>query len=89
MKSTNLYTSGFIIRYPEGDYSQERRVNIYNNDIKETHLVVDGDTLTGIAFQYYNKPFLWFAIADANNLINPFLLETGSILIIPHIKNLL
>jgi nucleoid-associated protein YgaU len=44
---------------------------------------VRGDTLSRIAFAEYNDPRAWRAIADANDLDNPRLLEPGMTLTIP------
>lgn len=86
METKNLYSKGFIVKYPEGDKSQERKVVSFKRSSKKTHLVRDDDTLTAIANFYYGKPFLWYIIADSNDIMNPFILETGTILAIPDIK---
>lgn len=36
------------------------------------HTVVDGQTLQNIAYQYYHDSGLWYIIALANNISNPF-----------------
>lgn len=89
METKNLYSKGFVVKYSEGDKSQERKAISYKGVSKNTHLVRDTDTLTAIANFYYGKPFLWYLIADSNDIINPFILEIGSILVIPDIKSII
>jgi len=45
--------------------------------------VKEGDTLDNIAFKFYGKAEKWWAIADSNNIFDPFSLIPGSILDIP------
>ena len=81
----DLYTDGYRILYEEGDESLERRPINHREDINDTlYMVKDGDKLTNIAFRFYNNPLLWFLIADANGIINPFELESGKNIIIPN-----
>ncbi len=85
----NLYTDNFAIKYNEGDVSLQRYILIYeikNSD--EFHIVKDEDDITQLAFKYYGDPTQWFHIADANKLLNPFELVTGSSLHIPNIEEL-
>ena len=50
------------------------------------HTVLDGQTLQNIAYQYYNDSGLWYIIALANNIQNPFSdeLHAGQQLMIPN-----
>ena len=50
------------------------------------HTVLDGQTLQNIACQYYNDSGLWYIIALANNIQNPFSdeLHVGQQLMIPN-----
>lgn len=50
------------------------------------HTVLDGQTLQNIAYQYYNDSGLWYIIALANNIQNPFSdeLHVGQQLMIPN-----
>ena len=52
---------------------------------KLIHTVLDGQTLQNIAYQYYKDSGLWYIIAFANNIQNPFSdeLYVGQQLIIP------
>lgn len=51
---------------------------------KAVHTVVPGDTLQGIAYQYYGDSGYWMAIADINNIAFQFReLEEGMQIIIP------
>jgi hypothetical protein len=55
----------------------------HSSDRTKLRRVVRGDTLSRIAFAEYNDPRAWRAIADANDLDNPRLLEPGMTLTIP------
>jgi nucleoid-associated protein YgaU len=48
-----------------------------------THVVRDGDTLHGIAYQAYGDPSRWRAIAEENGIDDPLRLRRGKPLIIP------
>jgi len=51
-----------------------------------TRIVKRGDTLSSIAAEMLGKPARWRVIADANQLDNPRVLETGMSLSIPKIR---
>lgn len=48
-----------------------------------TYTVVRGDHLWGIALRAYGDGYRWVEIAKANNLVNPNLIHTGNVLVIP------
>ena len=50
------------------------------------HTVLDGQTLQNIAYKYYKDSGLWYIIALANNIQNPFSdeLHVGQQLMIPN-----
>lgn len=47
------------------------------------HLVIPGDTLSGLAGAYLGDPSLWRVIAEANDIDDPFDLPPGTSLTIP------
>ena len=47
------------------------------------HVVLQNDTLSGIAGAYLGDPARWREIAQANRIVDPFALVTGGSLIIP------
>lgn len=53
----------------------------------ETYVVLQGDTLSGIAGQLWQKPQEWRRIAEANKIENPRQLSPGDELIIPPIED--
>lgn len=84
----HLYSRGFVVRYPEGDISQERHpLNHIGSEGDRLHIVIEGETLTYLAYKYYRDPLKWFVIADVNKVDNPFILEMGRELVIPNIEN--
>lgn len=54
-------------------------------DDNRTHVLMDGDNLQLLAHRYLGDPVLWWAIADYNNIINPFapLAPRGTLVIPP------
>lgn len=51
-----------------------------------TRVVRLGDTLSGIAAEYYNDPTLWRIVAEANQLDDPRSLRPGQSLSIPELQ---
>jgi LysM repeat protein len=62
---------------------EAKQVNRQTADFTKVHAVVDGDTLSAIAFRYYDNPQNWRAIALANELDDPRALLPGQTLTIP------
>lgn len=84
---TDAYTDSYTIIYNEGDESLERRPITHREDIEDrVYTIKEEDTLTLIAFKFYNESLLWFIIADANNIINPLDITPGKNIIIPNLN---
>lgn len=49
----------------------------------DTYTVVKGDDLWNIAVRAYGDGYKWTEIAKANNLVNPNLIHSGNVLILP------
>ena len=49
------------------------------------HTVAEGDSLWTIAETYYKSGYNWVDIRDANNLVDPSLIEAGQTLTIPDV----
>jgi hypothetical protein len=47
------------------------------------HVLVDGDTLMGIAYREYGDPAMWRVIAAANRVDDPLRLTPGRSLLLP------
>jgi hypothetical protein len=47
------------------------------------HIVLDGDTLSGIAGAYLGDPGRWREIARANRIVDPLVIVAGTTLVIP------
>lgn len=52
-------------------------------EVLTTHTVRDGDRLDTLAYAYYGDSSLYWAIADANNIVDPLTLVRGDQLVIP------
>jgi hypothetical protein len=55
----------------------------HSSDRTKLRQVQRGETLSQIAYSEYQDPHNWRPIADANNLINPRLLQPGTVLVVP------
>lgn len=80
------FTTGYKVSYKEGDQGLYRTRLIINPTLNDKwHIIKDGETLTSIANRYYGDSQLWYLIADANSIFNPFddILEVGATLRIP------
>ena len=49
----------------------------------DSYTVVHGDNLWNIAVRAYGDGFKWVEIAKANNLVNPSLIHSGNVFVIP------
>lgn len=86
LRTNNPYSIGVIFSYDEGDFSLEREpINPPKSIGDQYHPVVDGDTLSTLAYKYYQDSKYWWVIADVNVLDWTFELEVGTILMIPDI----
>lgn len=85
LDSKNPYSTGFIIKLEEGKELLKRTKLVYEFAVTrdKTHTIVEGERIYDIAYKYYQDSKLWFIIADANAIINPFELTTGQDIIIP------
>lgn len=50
---------------------------------RRVHVLVDGDTLPGIAYQEYGDASMWRAVARANAIDDPLRLRSGRTLLLP------
>ncbi len=54
-------------------------------DRTKAYVVKQGDTVSGIAGNFYRDPRRWRAIAEANEVEDPRVLEAGTVLTIPNL----
>jgi Contractile injection system tube protein/LysM domain len=62
-------------------------INKQSADRTHSHVVAERETLSQIAYQVYNDPSQWRAIADSNQIADPLDLIPGSILRIPRLTS--
>jgi LysM repeat protein len=65
---------------PEHEALQVKRETA---DFTKQHTVLQGETITGIAYKYYSDPTLWRPITISNDIDNPRELLVGQALVIP------
>lgn len=90
----DLYFNGTIVKYENGQYELQRKFIAYDSAEPDLyHMVIQGETLTGIAWNYYKKfttperaMRYWKYIADVNNILNPLDITSlvGTQIIIPN-----
>ncbi len=89
LRQNNPFISGYVITYKEGDQSLERDLVVYTpspND--KLHTITAFDTLDLLSYDFYGDSKYWWILADCNNILNPFILTTGSNIIIPDISKI-
>lgn len=87
MRTTPIYSKGYIVDYDEGDFSLQRSTVKHIDDIEDkAYTIIEGDELTSISFRFYGVPTYWYIIADVNNILNPFDLTVGDNIIIPNLN---
>lgn len=62
---------------------QVAQLNLMSADVTKSYVVKTGDTLPKIAYQAYSDPTAWRAIATANEILDPTVLEPGTVLALP------
>ena len=89
LRNNNPYSIGSIFIFPEGDFLLDRTpISVLKSIGDRYHTVINGNTLSSIAFQYYNNSKYWWTIADANELVDLFTLVPGTILLIPDLNQI-
>lgn len=87
LREENLYAKGYVIELEGGRLLLKRNILQYTpsaaND--RTHELREGENLWDVAFRSYTNSKWWHAIADVNNIYNPFEIPEGTDLIIPDI----
>jgi Contractile injection system tube protein/LysM domain len=89
----------FIMFLPDGTpvrarlqvvFNQFRNVDLEAKEVKretadftKVHVVIQGESLSGIAAASYNDPSLWRVIALANAIVKPRVLAVGQQLLLP------
>lgn len=82
----NPYVLGYTIAIPDTSITLLKRSRILYNTTSindRSHRIVYGNTLWKLAFDYYGDSKLWWVIADVNEILNPFVLEVGTDILIP------
>lgn len=89
LKVTNPYARGYIVDMGDDKQILKRALITYNPLVNKdkSHIVKDQEKIWDLAYLYYGNSKLWYIIADANSLFNPFELETNSKLLIPDQDN--
>ena len=81
------YGNGIIIDFGDGTLSLQMTGFVYTPTLRDPYYtLVDGDTLSNLANDNYGDSKWWFVLAIANNIINPFLLITGTTIVIPDLE---
>ncbi len=89
LRTNNPYSIGKLNTFEDGQATLTRKAIQYTpNYLDKYFMVGNGDNLSQIAFLAYGDSKLWWLIADANNIFNPFDLEVGLELVIPPIETL-
>ncbi len=83
------YLDSKFTKLEKKQFSKTLWLNVYQSEYEPNEYVYEvknGDTLSSIAFQFYQDYLLFKVIAEANNIENPNLIRTGFPLAIPEIN---
>lgn len=86
MNVEGLYERCYIVYYKEGDEAIYRTPISYKANVNDIyHTIKYNETLHDIARKYYGSSYLWFLIADVNQVITDiFDLVPGTTILIPN-----
>lgn len=78
---------------PDVDSVYLESMNRYDIIVSDTPIyhvvdILEENRLDKIAFEYYGDASLYWAIAMANNMVDPFILAPNTIIVIPYIEDL-
>jgi LysM repeat protein len=62
---------------------QAQETQKFSADLSKAHVVLQGETLSAIANQFYDDPGAWRPIAIANDIVDPRTIVPGQVLRIP------
>lgn len=75
LTGSSPFEDATVITYEDGsgDISLDiEAFDVEKSSDDEIHTVIEGQTLQNIAYQYYGDSGLWYLIALANDIMNPF-----------------
>lgn len=89
LRDNNPYYNGSVAVFGDGTLSLDPAPLAYEkSDQDRYYTVIDEENLNNIAFQAYGDSKLWHILAKVNNIFDPFILESGSTLIIPDLAHI-
>lgn len=89
LRENNPYSNGSIYLFVEGDFLLDRTPIEYEQSITDKYVVIkDGEDLSKISFDNYGNSKWWWVIYDVNQLDDPFVLNTGDLLVIPELNRI-
>lgn len=78
--------SAIIYSFPDGTkLLEDTQVAPNPHPMDTTHIIEEGDNLIDLSTRAYGDPNNWIIIAKFNNLIDPWDLIIGKVLILPSI----
>lgn len=67
---------------------ESHKIESSSNDSFHIVTAADANRLDLISFHYYKTPLLWWVIAEASDIIDPFNVPIGTVLRIPEMQSL-
>lgn len=89
LRDNNPYFTGSVSLFTDGTYTMDAGdFNYLKSDKDRYYTTQDNENLSAIAFQAYGDSKLWWIIAKANNVFDPFTLDAGTTLLIPSLNHI-
>jgi len=91
IRASSRYETSVVDYFRKVENGQTFPIVFYNFDYLNSisfvpHTFVEGETLTGLSWRYFNRPDLWWAIAEYNPEIKDFInIPGGTVLRIPNV----
>jgi nucleoid-associated protein YgaU len=82
---TSPYENATVVQYPDGSFCLERSIPTLIESEEDTfYTLLEDETLQDLAYKLWGDSGLWYIIAEANHIANPFTeLKSGMKLRIP------
>jgi hypothetical protein len=85
LKVSNLYSTGYLVEVENSNQILKRAKVVYESSSvnDRIHVILQGERIWQISFDYYKSANWWWVISDVNNIENVLDLPVGTEILIP------